>query len=249
MTSKDAFDNIIARAERLLSLYHAMINTRQRRIRGDWKSGFCDLMHWRQSIPIARVDTRAAVIVLKESAELTPDDFTHDVLDDLLRSALSFAVSALDRYVHERVVRSVVPALRQKTQNRDQRQLEIPASVAVEIVDAIVRERRRNVRSRIRPANIIRQRIQDLLHRKPFQSWKEVTYAFALIGISGIDGKVQASLRLSDMQSFKKDLDRAIKKGISSCTKVTWCAICARATPRHVRTALNPAKYVRQSTT
>jgi len=212
MTSKDAFDNIIARAERMLSLYHGMINTRSRSIRSDWKAGFCKLMHWRKSIPIERVDSRDAVLVLKESAGLTPKDFRQDAMEDLLRSALTFAVSALDRYVHERVVRKIVPALRSPKQNHDQRQLEIPASVAIEIVDKVLEERRANPSASIRPANIIRQRVQDLLYRKPFQSWKEVTYAFALIGISGIDGKIQTSLGLSDLKDFKADLKHAIRR-------------------------------------
>lgn len=212
MTAKDAFDNIITRSERLLGLYDGMVNTRKRRIRKDWKSGFSKLMHWRQSISIERVDSRDAVVVLKESAQLTPQDFTHEGLDDLLRSALTFAVSALDRYVHERVVRKIVPALRTTKQNRDQKQLEIPAAVAIEIVDTVVRERRKNSNANIRPANIIRQRVQDLLHRKPFQSWKEVTYAFSLIGITGIDGAIQASLGLPNLRSFKTDLDHAIRK-------------------------------------
>lgn len=212
MTSKDAFDNIIIRAERLLSLYHALVNIRKRGIRRDWKEGFCELMHWRQDIPIERVDSRDAIVVIKENATLKPTDFSHDAMDDLLRSALTFAVSALDRYVHERVVRKIVPALRSTKQNRDQKQFEIPASVAIEIVDKVVDERRRNPNAIIRPANIIRQRVQDLLNKKPLQSWKEVTYAFALIGISGIDGKIQTSLGIGDIKSFKSDLDRAIRK-------------------------------------
>ncbi len=212
MTAKDAFDNIIARSEGLLTLYHGMVNTRKRGIRADWKAGFCKLMHWRKTIPIERVDSRDAIVVLKESADLKPKDFRHEVLDDLLRSSLTFAVSALDRYVHERVVRKIVPALRVTKQNRDQKQLDIPAAVAIEIVDAVVAERKKNPNKNVRPANIIRQRVQDLLHRKPFQSWKEVTYAFSLIGVTGIDGKIQSSLGLPNLKDFKSDLNRAIKK-------------------------------------
>ncbi len=210
MTAWETFDNIIARAEALLLLYHGMINTRKRRIRRDWKEAFCRLMHWRRHVPIERVDTRDAIIVLKDGSSLSPEDFSHEVMDDLLRSALTFAVSALDRYVHERVVRKIVPALRSTTQNRDQQNLEIPAGVAIEIVDAVVRQRRDNPNNAFRPANIIRQRLQELLHRRPFQNWREITHAFALIGISGIDGAIQSSLGLPNLDAFKKDLDRAI---------------------------------------
>ncbi len=212
MTPRDAFDDIMSRAQRLLALYDGLVDTRKRAIRRDWRQAFCRLMKWRVKGSIERVDGRDAIIVLKEGATLKRTDFAAEMLDDLLRSALTLAVSALDRYVHERVVRKIVPALRQSKQTTEQQQLEIPAHIAMEIADAVVQDRRVKSNRKFRPANIVRRRMQEVLHQRPFQSWRQIASAFALIGIGGIDGKIQASLREANLGAFKDELNAAIRQ-------------------------------------
>lgn len=210
--SIDTYNDIRNRANRLLILHKGLMNTRKRGIRSDWKQKFCGIMHWAGTSQIERVDTKDSIMILREQAALSPDDFTHEGLDDLLRSAVVFSVSALDRYVHERVVRKIVSSLRNAELNRRQAELQIPASVAVEITDAVIRERQRNNKSTFRPANIIRRRLQLILHRRPFQSWSDIEHAFALIGITGLDGKLQNSLHLPDLKQLKAELDNILKK-------------------------------------
>ena len=114
MTPKQAYDDVAARARRLLLLHDGLVNIRKRSIRSDWKKSFCGVMHWPNNLPIHRVDSKQAVIVLRSNADLSPVDFSRSALQDLLRSALALGVSALDRYVHERVVKRIVRALRRK---------------------------------------------------------------------------------------------------------------------------------------
>jgi hypothetical protein len=108
----DAYLDTANRARLFLEYHDGLMNTRARGIRRDWKSKFLSLMHWPVNSAIERVDSAGAVIVLKEGGSLTPDHFTQAWLDDQLRAALIFGVSALDRYVHERVVKGIIPALK-----------------------------------------------------------------------------------------------------------------------------------------
>ncbi len=67
-------------------------------------------MQWPLSHDIQRVDSTDVVLVLRDGAALAPDDLSAEALDDLLRSAITFGVSAIDRYVHERIVKAFVNA-------------------------------------------------------------------------------------------------------------------------------------------
>lgn len=189
MTPKAAYQAVSRRARRSLFLHDGLINLRKRRIRSDWQSTFCRLMRWPQDTAIERVDSKDAIIILRENSDLTPDDFTRESLDDLLRAALTFGISALDRYVHERVVRGIIPALRRRDLLGPQKRLAMPAVFTLQICDIVQRAHRRN--ETVRPANEVRKRIQELLHTKPFQSWEQIRDAFQLLGVMRFPSQVK----------------------------------------------------------
>jgi len=66
-----------------------------------------------------------ALLVLRHGAGLQTSDFSTDALDDLLRASLTLGVSALDRYLHERVVKRVVRSLRESELRPSQEKLSI----------------------------------------------------------------------------------------------------------------------------
>lgn len=208
----DAFEDTHERAQRLLRLHDGLINTRQRSIRSDWKANFCHLMHWPQSAEIERVDSKDAVIVLRDNAKLGPDDFDSHALDDLLRSAITFGVSAIDRYVHERIIKRFVTAFREGDLTKQQQDFELPATLAIEIVDRFNMARREG--DNIRPANEIRKVVQKTLHKRPFQSWREIEYGFCLIGYSNLGKALKDTHGLDepDLKYIKARLGNIVNK-------------------------------------
>jgi hypothetical protein len=210
MTPKAAYDQISARARDFQRLHDGLINLRSYRIRKDWKAGLCRLMRWSQDIDIERVDTKDALIILREGSDLRPSDFSSRSLDDLLRASLSLAVSALDRYVHERIVRSVIATLKRRDLSRRQQGLSIPAVFALQAAEAVRRAAREGKQAR--PANEIRKRIQDQLHRQSFQNWKEIEEAFELVGVTGLAGKLQARYRVANFTEIRDRLNSIVDR-------------------------------------
>ena len=204
MTPIEAYDDTSERARTFLAYHDGLINIRSRRIRKDWKASFLKLMHWPYTSAIERVDSKDAVIVLREGASLTPDHFTQPWLDDQLRAALTFGVSALDRYVHERVVKGIIPALKDMPLTRQQEEFSIPVSVAIQISEEAVAAQKRGLK--IRPANIVRKKVQELLHKKPFQSYREIEYAFNLLGVKDLAKQLQTAYGVGDLKAFKSQL-------------------------------------------
>ena len=114
MTPTDGFDAAMGRADHLLCLYDVLHNSRSRAIRTDWAARFLDLMHWPTGEAIVRVDgkDKQSLLILRPSLGLDHTNFTHDYLSELLRSAEVATVSALDRYVHDLVLRHAWALLR-----------------------------------------------------------------------------------------------------------------------------------------
>ena len=159
MTPLEAYEDTAFRARRMVKLHDGLINVRRRRIRRDWKDSFCRLMHWPNHTHIERVDSADAVLILRDGSQLTPHDFSTECLADLLRSALVYGVSALDRYVHEKVVRGIVSALKRTPQTKQQEEFSIPVSTAIKISEAVARARREG--KAVRPANEVRKKFKS----------------------------------------------------------------------------------------
>jgi hypothetical protein len=199
----DAYKHTASRARTFLLYHDGLMNTRSRRIRADWKASFLKIMHWASTAQVERVDGKDAVVVLRAGATLSPHHFSAACLDDLLRASLTFGVSALDRYVHERVVKGIVAALKARSLTKQQEELSVPARVAITISEEIRKAKKSG--TNIRTANIVRRKLQELLHRRPFQSWRELEYAFALLGITNLSGQLQVAYGLGDIKPVKEN--------------------------------------------
>ncbi len=179
-------------------------------MRNDWKSSFCRFMRWSQSSRIDRVDSKDALVVLRNGANLAAADFSSASLDDLLRSALTLGVSALDRYVHERVVKRVITSLRKADLRPSQETLSIPATLALRMTEAI--RKASKDRKHVRPANQLRIALQESLHRRTFQSWREIEEAFELIGVRGLTGMLQTAYATGHIGPIKEQLNAIVQR-------------------------------------
>lgn len=159
MTPKHAFDHISKRARRLLRYHDGLVNVRQRAMRQDWKESCCKFLRWKKGASIDRVDSKDALVILRDGASLTRHDFSTEALDDLLRSSLALGASALDRYLHERVVKKIVKSLRSTQLRSVQEKLTIPATLAVRMTDDWKKASKAGKLTR--PANQLRISLQD----------------------------------------------------------------------------------------
>jgi hypothetical protein len=169
MTPKAGFDAALDRANHLLRLYELFCDTRTRGVRRDWARSFKDLMHWPDAEEIVRVDgkDRNSLLILREACGIQREHFSHDYLSELLRSAVVAAVSALDRFMHDLVVKHSWKLL-------GRREERIPKSLKGLTLTALDTRRalehlRRDASAR--PGNLVKKAIQDRLHRDfTFQS-------------------------------------------------------------------------------
>lgn len=167
--------------------------------------------------------TRARELVilhrhLKDNLALlstTPQCDTIQVRDDVLRCSIVFALAALDRYLHERVCKEIVQVFsRPSTLTRKQRELALPAIVAFQVAKKAAHNAKVNPASKSGPrparaANLVRNAIREMLHKRPFQSWRELEDAMALIGITNVESQLKPFLSATGLRSVKESLSHA----------------------------------------
>ncbi len=193
MTPKTGFVAALERAKHLLRLYELVCDTRQRAVRADWAASFKRAMHWPANNQIVRVDgkDRQSILVFKEECGIDREHFAHEYLSELLRSALVAAVSALDRMLHDHVVKHCWKLLSRKED-------EVPKKLKALSLSALdarkaLEQLRKDPASR--PGNIIKIAIQEKLHRDyTFQTPDSVLLASHMLGIKDFWGKVATKL-------------------------------------------------------
>jgi hypothetical protein len=62
----------------------------------------------------------------------------------------------------------------------------------------------------VRPANQFRIALQESLHRRTFQNWREIEEAFDLMGIGGITGRLQEAYLVSNISPIRNKLDNIV---------------------------------------
>lgn len=186
---KDLFDHAMRRADHFLDLYDLVHNSRQRAIRSDWKSNFTSLMRWPKTEKIVRIDgkDKQSLLILRESAGLTREVFTHDYASELLRGAISAAVSALDRYMHEMVAKYFLKILNLpiESQSKEFRSICLPVNAVKRATDKLRAD------PAARPGNIIKEEVRKILHRDfTFQTSSSIQKAATILGVKDLWRKV-----------------------------------------------------------
>jgi len=194
MTPKKGFSIALERAKHLLKLYELICDTRQRAVRSDWAAEFKEMMHWPAGNEIVRIDgkDRQSVLVFREECGITRKHFAHDYLSELLRSAVVASVSALDRMLHDQIVKHSWKLL-------SKREAEIPKKLkllSLSTLDAKKSLEHLRKNSTSRPGNIIKKAIQEKLHREyTFQTPDSILLAAKMLGIEDFWGKVASKMQ------------------------------------------------------
>jgi hypothetical protein len=168
-------------------------------------------MHWPNGEQIVRVDgkDRQSILVFRESCGIERDHFAHDYLSELLRSAIVASVSAIDRLLHDLVVKHSWKLLTQREDQVPKKLKELPLT-AYDAKKALEHLRRDGDS---RPGNIIKRALQDRLHRDfTFQTPDSILGAAKLLGISDFWGKVADSFEGSPTKGELVEMLRKITK-------------------------------------
>ncbi len=194
MTPKTGFDTALDRASHLIRLYELICDTRQRGVRADWAAAFKDVMHWPDGEAIVRVDGRdgQSILVFREEAGIDRNHFAHDYLSELLRSAVVASVSALDRLLHDLVVKYSWKLLTRKEKDipKGLKNLTLTALDARKALEHLRKD------SKARPGNLVKKAIQEKLHRDfTFQTPDSVLQAAKMLGIDDFWEKVAAQMQ------------------------------------------------------
>lgn len=208
------FSATMQRVERLLNLYELLCNTRERGTRQDWAKNCKKLMHWPQSENIHRIDGKHAVVILREASGITPDEFRHDELSELLRAALVTTVSALDRYCHELLISRLMQQINRTddTWSAELKKLSIPLSLVKKAIEQAKKNNGSKVEKRTRPMTTIKHALQDHFHVcLTLQRPDDISKAMSIIGMKDLWNKCANEMTMPSAAA-KKQLNRIVSR-------------------------------------
>lgn len=204
------FNQAIERSEHFLFLYDLVSNKRTRAVRSDWADRFKGFMRWPPAARIMRVDGDCSILIIKDGPMgLTYDRFEHSYVSELLRSSLVSAVSASDKYFHDKSLNVCFKLLNgpEKDLPKKLRLLELPV---VQTFKAVKKVR---ANSSARPGSQLKKAIQDKLHLSTFQGSHGIEECFALMGVKKVWAQI-AEEWPSDVnaEDIKSKLDKVCRR-------------------------------------
>jgi len=198
-TALKTFEVAQDRAKYLVRLAAGLTDRRKRSARSDWANSFKQVMHWSQSTKVDRVDGKDALVVVWDSGNLSRDDFAAQRLHDLYRAALVMSVSAMDAYVHAKVLRYVIT----HSKSADASKALMNTKITVADFVAGNRKKRRNT--------ALRAALGRIMSFQSFQSPENVASALRKIGVqdfwNGVAGKLSKS-----SEEIREELKDIVKR-------------------------------------
>jgi hypothetical protein len=193
-----AFEIAIERAGFYYDLYHGLINIRKYDIRSDWSRKFKRLMHWKENSIIHRIDSRDAIIVLKDGANISVADFSTQRLSNLLRASLALAVSALDAYFHAKIVDNVSRSIKP---DREIASALKKVSLNVEEYFTACQSRKKKVP--------VRRAVERTLSYKALQQPPQISEALAIIKVKSFWGNTAKRMGMK-AEDVRKELNSIV---------------------------------------
>lgn len=189
VTPKQSFLEAIRAADRFTEIYELLNSVVHHRADAAFAAKFCQLVGWGRNTALRRVVNNNVSIVAADNVD-TIAQFTHDGLSDLLRAALTAAVSALDKYLHDRVVKGSWKML---ANNADEiqgawKKIQFPVT---EIYACLKKAKGSSPKGNPgRPGATVKVHISTILYKHTFQSTEEVVFASKLLGIEDVFQKL-----------------------------------------------------------
>lgn len=198
-TALQTFEKAQGRAKYLVRLAEGLVNTRKYVMRVDWARNFRKMMHWKTDANIDRVDGRDTLVVLRDGATLSVDDFGRSAIADLYRAALVMTVSAMDAYFHAKVLHYAVRQSKKSSPSKSLMNLKIAVS-------DFVRGNSMTYRN-----SALRSAIERHLSFQSLQNPEKIAVALNLIRVEDFWLKVAKELKL-DKDNLKKQIKKIVDR-------------------------------------
>lgn len=180
------------RAEHLLKLYDLVCDSAERDANVKWAAGFKASINWPATEDISRVygKDRKSILIFQRAIGVDRSHFSHSYASELLRAALVASVSALDRCMHDLIIKYSWQAkdwFKDEGLPRELRELSIP----VHQVYAVV-EKARTARSK--PGALVKRALREELSTRTFQKPSDVNAALRILGVKDAWGRIAGKM-------------------------------------------------------
>jgi hypothetical protein len=205
------FENAIKRAQYFCKLYDLLHNRRTNKVKRSWAVKCNNFFRWNENELLTRIDGNSAVLLIHGNSDFNMQHFKHEYLGELSRAALTFGVSALDRYMHDIVEHYAISMLAGPFTDipKSLGDFSMPLKVTEQCLKKALESRNREAYAKTRPRIILRQKFREALNKKTFQKYEDISNAFGLLNLNNPWDNIATEMNISSV---------ILKKRINSIT-------------------------------
>jgi len=194
MKLADMYSEACGPADRLVLLYDGLLDTSRKKVRTELRDKFyrAKLTKWPQYAGLWRSQNASIAIYGTNDSGLSQRDFTSDALVTLLKAALVLQMAAVDKVLHDAVVKRFTKLV--KNEKLDDR-VRINLSDSYQVAVDSQKRSGKGGRVRKRAGALLKAEVIDGLYRKPYLSLDEVIKTCTLCGKKDIFARFRASGR------------------------------------------------------
>ncbi len=199
------FENAIKRSQNFCELYDLLHNRRSKKVKSSWAAKCNKFFYWNETSPLTRIDGNNAVLLIHGNSNFNMQHFKHEYLGELSRAALSFGVSALDRYIHDIVEHYAITMLAGSLTDvpKSLGDFSMPLKVTEECLKKAL-ESRNGKKTNTRPRTILRQKFREALNKKTFQKYDDISNAFRLLNLQEPWNNIATQMKISNDELKKR---------------------------------------------
>ena len=195
MKLKDIFNEGIQHADTLVLLYDNLLSKSARSVRPEWRKRFFEakLVSWPKRGDLWRSKNENLLIVGPGGKGLSHKTFSSEKLEVLLRSALVFAMAAVDKVLHEAVSKQFVSLVQDKKLDK---LVKLDLSTAYEIAQGARIRKGKGGKIWSRPGHALKRKVLEGLYRESFLSLHKIEEISGICGRKRIFEGFRRNMRL-----------------------------------------------------
>jgi hypothetical protein len=207
MHLRDLFVESLKQSETLIHLYDGLLTRNQRAAHRRWKERFyhCDLVSWAQRDGLWRSNGSNILVIGNDKSILNHNVFNTESLSVLLRMSLVSAMAAIDKLLHEAIMKRFAELVANKALDRI---VTIDVSTCYRIAQQARERRGYGGRIKSRPAHKIKAEVLNSLFQESFLSRRRLEQICAACSQDSIFSKYSTEVTNTPEAASPQELQK-----------------------------------------
>lgn len=197
------FEHSFLYSDNLVKLYESLVTKNKKNARADWIDRLykSKVIRWPRKNGIWRSSGSNILVIGNKDAQLIQSDFSSDSLLILLKTALVLAMAAVDKILHEAIIKDFVHLVKSGALDKI---IELPLSDSYNIALLSRKRTGQGGKTKTRPSHLIKHLVLEKLYTKSFLATRLLEEICSSCGVSSIFKEFATEKNKKEVDIIKK---------------------------------------------